>query len=142
MIMNFTKRYKILDVTGEAFEVYNEYNNPEVYMMSHLMNGVPFFSKYEKLLLCFEKSSIRDCNNEIKCIGEVVKVNDRLGIIIDQTNILALSDKYEMIGLELRYKSQDDIDSVDFNEYKLVVYSLFREIYKRYYKKLGILVKE
>ena len=142
MIMNFTNRYKVLNVTGEAFEVETEYNNPEVYMMSHLMNGVPFLNKDENLLICFEKSSIKDCNGEVKFIGEVVRVRDRLGIIIDQTNILALSDKYEMTGLELRYKSQDDIDSVDFNEYKLVVYSLFREIYKRYYKKLGILVKE
>lgn len=146
MIMNFTNRYKILDVTGEAFEVETEYNNPEVYMMSHLMNGVPFLSRVlgrdGKLLICFEKSSIKDCNGEVKFIGEVVKVRDKLGIIIDQTNILALSDKYDMTGLELRYKSQDDIDSVNFNKYKIVIFSLFDRIYRKYYKKLGILVKE
>lgn len=142
MIMNFTNRYKVLDVTGEAFEVETEYNNPEVYIMSHLMNGVPFLNRDEKLLICFERSSIKDCNGEVKFIGEVVKVRDKLGIIIDQTNILALSDKYDMTGLELRYNSQDDIDSVNFNKYKIVTYSLFEQIYKKYYKKLGILVKE
>ena len=47
-----------------------------------------------------------------------------------------------MTGLELRYKSQDDIDSVNFNKYKIVIYSLFDRIYRKYYKKLGILVKE
>ena len=87
MIMNFTNRYKVLDVTGEAFELETEYNNPEVYIMSHLMNGVPFLNRDEKLLICFEKSSIKDCNGEVKFIGEVVKVRDKLGIIIDQTNI-------------------------------------------------------
>lgn len=142
MIMNFTNRYKVLNVTGEAFEVETEYNNPEVYMMSHLMNGVPFLNKDENLLICFEKSSIKDCNGEVKFIGEVVRVRDRLGIIIDQTSILALSDKYDMTGLELRYKSQDDIDSVNFNKYKIVIYSLFDRIYRKYYKKLGILVRE
>lgn len=142
MIMNFTNRYKVLNVTGEAFEVGAEYNKPEIYMMSQLINGVPLLNIEEKLLACFEKSSVRDCNGEIKFIGEVVKVRDKLGIIIDQANILALSDKYDMTGLELRYKSQDDIDSVNFNKYKIVIYSLFDRIYRNYYKKLGILVKE
>lgn len=142
MIMNFTNRYKVFNVTGEVFEVETEYVNPEIYMMSHLLNSVPFLSRDEELLICFEKSSIKDCNGETKFIGEVVKVHDRLGIIVDQAKVLALSPKYNITDVGLICRSQDDVESVDINEYKMVIYSLFGEIYKRYYKKLGILVKE